>query len=100
MRAVQRERRDVDLEALAGLGDHLVAPGHETRSRRKRYAARILEALAGAEHRLLADHAFAPDLLPATRCIGDDPVSRAQLHRFLAGVGDHDGVGPEILALV
>ena len=51
------------------------------------------------EHRLLADHAFAADFLLAARGVGDDPVPRPQLHGLLAGIGDDDGVGPEILPL-
>src|SRR3974390_477456 len=52
--------------------------------------------LAGREHRLLADNAFALHLLLPARGIGDDPVPGPELHRLLAGVGDDDGIGPEI----
>ena len=54
----------------------------------------------GAKHRLLADHALAADFLLAAGGVGDDPVPGAQLHGLGAGVGDDDGVGPEILAAI
>src|SRR6266478_5587024 len=96
---VERECRHVDLESLAALAHHLVAAGHEAGGGRKRDAAGVFEALAGREHRLLADHAFAADFLLAAGGVGNDPVPRPQLHRLLAGVGDDDGGGPEILTL-
>src|SRR6266404_3450199 len=67
--AVERECRNVDLESLAAVAHHLVAAGHEAGGGRKRHAAGVFEALAG------------------------------RVHRLLAGVGDDDGVGPEILTL-
>src|SRR5665213_3795301 len=97
---VERKRRYVDFEPLAALAHHLVAAGHESRRGRQRHAAGIFEVLAWLEHRLLADHAFAADFLLATRGVGDDPVSRPQLNRLLAGIGDDDGVGPEELTPV
>ncbi len=46
---------------------------------------------------MFADLAFAADVRFAAWGIGDDLVSGAQLHGLLAGIDDHDGVGPEIL---
>src|SRR5438552_4436806 len=100
IRAVQRECRHVDLEPLAAFADHLVAPGHEARRGRQWHAAGVFEALARREHGLLADHAFAADFLLASGGAGDDPVPGAELYGLGAGIGDDDGVGPEILALV
>ncbi|MDA8203925.1 MAG: helix-turn-helix domain-containing protein, partial [Chloroflexi bacterium] len=51
------------------------------------------EGLARGEQRLLADHAQATHLLLALGAIGDHPVTADDLRRFLAGVGDADGVG-------
>src|SRR5262245_368294 len=62
---VEREGGNVDVELLAGGGDHAVGSGHETGRRRQRHAAGVLEVLAGLEHRLLADHARAAHLLQA-----------------------------------
>src|SRR3984893_15936709 len=92
-------QRPLDLEPLAALAHHLVAAGHEARRGRKRHAAGIFEALARREHGLLADHAFAADFLLAARAVDNDPVPRPQLYRLIAGVGDDDGVGPEILTV-
>src|SRR5580698_613385 len=100
LRAVEREGRHVDLEFLATLGYHLVAAGHEARRGRQRNAAGIFEALAGGEHRLFADHPLAADFLLAAGGIRNDPVPRAQLHGLVAGIGDGNGVGPEILPVL
>src|SRR5262249_39497011 len=95
-RAIERKGRHVDLEALAAFAHHLIAPGHEARRGRQRHARGIFKTFAGCEHRLLADHAFALHLLLPPRGVGDDPVPGAELHRLVAGVGDDDGIGPEI----
>src|SRR3984885_7560562 len=100
LRAVEREGRHVDLEFLATLGYHLVAAGHEARRGRQRNAAGIFEALAGGEHRLFADYPLAADFLLAAGGIRNDPVPRAQLHGLVAGIGDGNGVGPEILPVL
>ena len=46
---------------------HAVAAGHEAGRRRQRHAAGVFERLARLEHRLLADHARALDLLQPAR---------------------------------
>src|SRR3984893_13556047 len=94
--AVEREGRHIDLEFLAALALHLRAAGHEARRGRQRNARGIFEAFAGGEHRLLADHPLAADFLLAAGGIGNDPVPRAQLYGLGAGIGDDNGVGPEI----
>ena len=72
--AVERERRHLDVEMLAGLADHAVAADHEARRRLQRHAAGIFELLAGLEHRLLADDAGAAHLLAAAVGVGDAPM--------------------------
>ena len=72
--AVERKGRHVDLEVFAGFADHLIAAGHNTRRGRKQDAGGIFETLAGREHRLFADHAFALDVLPQAGGVDDDPV--------------------------
>src|SRR5438045_1325807 len=97
--AVERKGRHVDLEPLAAFTDHLIASAHEARRGRKRHARGIFEALARREHGLFADHALTAHFLLAARSIGDDPVPRLQLHGLIAGIGDHNGVGPEIAGM-
>src|SRR3954454_23696899 len=97
VRAVERKRRHVDFEPLALRAFHLVTAGHEAGCGLKRDAAGVFEPLAGSEHRLLTDHAFAADFLPVSGAVGDDPVPRPELHGLLAGVGDDYRVGPEKL---
>src|SRR2546429_2743306 len=65
LRQVEREGGDVNVERLARFGHHAVAAGHEARWRRQRHAAGVFEILARLEHRFLADHAVALDLLQA-----------------------------------
>ena len=60
-------------------------------------AARVLEALAGLQQRLLADHAEPPHFLDAVLAVGDDPVAADELRRHAAGVGDRDRVGEHVL---
>src|ERR1700737_145501 len=54
VRAIQRERRHVDLEPFAAFALHLVAAGHDAGGGRQRHARGVFEALTGGEHRLLA----------------------------------------------
>src|SRR5882672_1148402 len=61
----QREWRDRRFERKAVFGHHPVRAAHRADGRRNAGAARILETLAGLEHRLLADHALAFHLLHA-----------------------------------
>src|SRR5882724_11345787 len=98
--AVERKGRHVDLEVFAGFADHLIAAGHNTRRGRKQDAGGIFETLAGREHRLFADHAFALDVLPQAGGVDDDPVPRLQLHGLVAIIGDDNGIGPEIAGLL
>src|SRR5437588_8636682 len=97
VRAVERKRRHVDFEPLALRAFHLVTAHHEARRGLKRDTAGVFEPLAGSEHGLLSDDAFATDFLPVAGGVGDDPVPRPELHRLLAGVGNDYRVGPEKL---
>src|ERR1051326_4997199 len=99
-RAVEREGRDFDIEALALRRDHAVRAGHETRRGRERHPARVLERLSRLEHRLFADDAGPAHFLRSPHGIGDAPVTRLKLYRLRPAVDDLDGIGPEILALV
>src|SRR3954467_1637090 len=71
---VERKRRHLDLESISVFALHLVTAGHEAGCGLKRNAAGVFEALAGREHRLLSDHAFAAYFLPLAGRVGDDPV--------------------------
>src|SRR5947208_16534873 len=82
--AIKLKCRDLDFKPLAVFAFHFVASAHEPRWGLKRHAAGVFEPLAGREHRLFPDHAFAADLLPVAEGIGDDPMAAAQLHRVFA----------------
>src|SRR5262249_60700152 len=75
LREVEREGRDLDVERLAGFGDHSVAPDHEAGRRGQWNSARVLVILARLQHRLLADHPRAAHLLQAAIGVGDAPVA-------------------------
>src|SRR5207302_3873887 len=94
MGAVEREGGDADREAVAAPRFHLVRPDHNAGRCRQRGAAGVFEALAGSEHRLLADDTIAAHLLYLAAAVGDPPMPVTQLDGFLAAVLDADMVGP------
>src|SRR5262249_15834230 len=100
LRGIEREGRDLDVEPLAGGGHHAVAAGHEAGRRRQRNPAGVFEVFPRLEPRLLGDHAGAAHLLQAALRVGDLPVARLELDRLAPEVGQHDGVGPEEIAVL
>ena len=68
--------------------------------RREAGPARVLEALAGLEHRLVADDREAAHFVDVAVRVGDDPVARDQLAGDVAAVADRDRVGERVLARV
>ena len=62
------ERRDLGVEAVAALRDHLVGALHDPERRRQRTAGRVLERFAGLQRRLLADDARVRGPLRRGRC--------------------------------
>src|SRR5215472_13789456 len=98
--AVERERRNLDVEPLAARRHHAVGPDHEARGRRQRHAAGVLVGRARLEHGLLADHTRAPHLLDAAERIGDAPVARLELDGLGPMIADLDRIGPEEIALL
>jgi len=97
---VEGKGGDGNIEALTRIGFHLIGADHDPRRRRQRGAACIFKAFAGLKDRLFADHAFAPHFLNISRRIGDPPIARQKLHRFVAVVLDLDMVGPDVMALI
>src|SRR5215472_16778855 len=97
---IERKRRNIDVESLAGRGHHAVGSGHETGRRGKRHAASIFEILTRLEHRLLAHHAGAAHLMKAALRIGDAPMPRLELDGLAAEIGERDGIGPEEIAVL
>ena len=98
-RAWRAGRRDRRVEVRAVVGDHLVAALHGAHRRFDHGAARVAEALARLQVRLLADHAVAAHFLHLAVGVGDDPVARQQPCRDLALVADRDGVGEDEAAV-
>ena len=88
-----------DVEMLAILGHHLIGAAHDAGGSVEFAARRILERLAGLQHRLRADNARAADLLRVPRRVGDDPVPAEQLHRVVTFVGDSHGVNEDPFVL-
>src|SRR5271166_301605 len=99
MRAVEREGRDADPEALAARRLHLIAADHDAGRGRQWGAACVFEALAWPENRLLADDTGAAHFLHMSVAVGDLPVAVAQLNRLLAPVLDANVVGPYVSVL-
>src|SRR5918912_1205708 len=82
----EREFRDVGVELLAVLGEHVIAAAHRADRRRQRAAARVAEALAGPQQGLVADDAVAADFLDLVFGVGDDPVPRDQMRAYSAAI--------------
>jgi hypothetical protein len=99
VRFLQRERRDFYLEMLAAARDHLIRPVHDALRGLETAPRRVLKRFARAEHRLLANHAFALDLFDVAGGVGDDPVTAEELHAFVPFVGDADRVNEAPLLL-
>src|SRR5207302_11244684 len=99
MGAVERERGNADREAVAASRFHLIRPHHDPRGCRQRRATGVFEALAGGEHRLLADDTIAAHLFYLSAAVGNSPMPVAQLDGFLAAVLDADMVGPDVMVL-
>src|SRR6516162_5325754 len=97
---IERKRRNIDVELFAGRGHHAVGSGHETGRGGKRHAAGILEILTRLEHRFLAHHAGAADLLQAALRVGDAPMPRLELDGLAAEIGKRDGISPEEIAVL
>src|SRR5262252_11209730 len=97
---IERKRRNIYVELLAGRGHHAVGSGHETGRRGERHAAGIFEILTRLEHWLLAHHAGAADLLQAALRVGDAPMPRLELDGLAAEIGKRDGISPEEIAVL
>lgn len=89
---LESERRDLDIEVLAALGDHRVRAPHEPTRGFQRATRRVGEGFAWRELRLFTDHVIAADLVRATIPVGDEPMTTNQLHGLIAFIGDADGV--------
>ena len=79
--------------------DHLVGAVHRADRRGQRTEARVLEGLARAEHRLLADHPGASHRLHVAVGVGDDPLAadragRSPRRRSRCGRGRRRSSGP------
>src|SRR5262249_2341667 len=100
LRGIERKRRNIDVELLASLGHHAVGSGHETGGRGERHPAGVFEILTRLEHRLLAHHAGAANLLQAALRIGNAPMPGLELDGLDAQIGERDGIGPEEIAVL
>src|SRR5450755_670179 len=80
------------------LGHAEKGAAHRSVRRGQARPAGVLEALAGLQHGLVADHGQAAHFLDVAVGIADDPVARDQLAGHVAAVLDRDRVGERILA--
>ena len=98
MRAVQGKGGDLDVEAFAVPGFHVIAARHDARRRRQRHVADVFKRIAGLKARLLADHTRTTYLVEFSTRVGYAPMAASQLHRFCAKIFDHDVIGPDKMA--
>ncbi len=97
---VKQEGGDRHVEALTVLGHAKVTAVHHAVGSAQPAAAGVAEAFARLQQGLVADHTQTLDFLGATSGVFDQPMARDQLGRDLAGIGDLDGVGKAVDALV
>src|SRR5688572_25328702 len=98
-RLAQLEALALRIEARAILANHLVRALHRSERSIERAPRRVLERLAGLEHRLLADHSGSAHLFHLAGAVADDPVARDQLAAAIALVVQPDRVQEEPLAV-
>lgn len=72
---------------------------HGPARRTQHAAARVLEAVARVQARLLPDDARTAHLFDVTVGVGDDPVAREQLREGLAHVRDAHRVGEDVVVV-
>jgi hypothetical protein len=97
VRAVQGERRYLDIKMFSALRFHLVGATHHSPRRVERRAACVFKALARLENRLLPDNTRSLDLSQLATSIRDHPVAAKQMDRFMTVIFDDHPVGPKIL---
>ena len=84
IRLAERERRDLHVEGIAFVRDHLIGAFHDAERRGQVAAGDVRKRFAGRQHWLLADDARAAHLFDAAGAVGDHPVTGQQLHRLRA----------------
>jgi ribulose-phosphate 3-epimerase len=93
----QAKFRDRCLESRAILGHAEIFAAHRAGGGRDHGPAGVFELLAGAEQRLIADHAETGHFLHGVLAIGDHPVAGNQLGGNRTRIADRDRVRERIL---
>ena len=93
---VEHKHRHVDIKLFAIHSDAKVAAVHGACGGAQARAAGVFKLFAGLQQGLVADHAQAFDFFVQAVCAVDVPGARNELGRYLARVGDLDGVGEHI----
>ena len=93
------EGGDPDVEALPGLGHHLIRALHDAEWRGQGAPRGVLERLARAQRGLLSHDPGAADLFDVPGAIGDDPVTRDELQGFEPFIQDRHRIEKEPLIL-
>jgi hypothetical protein len=94
IRAIQGERRYLNIKSLALLALHLVTSAHHPRRRVEGRTARICIALAGLEEWLLPNNTRPLDLGQFATCIRNHPMPASQLNCFPSLILDGHSIGP------
>jgi hypothetical protein len=100
IRAIQRERRYLNIKTLTALTLHLVGPAHHPRRRVERRATRIFKDLSRLEDRLLPDDTRSFNLGQFATRIRDHPMPAQKMHRFPSLILDDHSISPKILRTV
>ncbi len=94
------ETGDGGVKLVALVGTQGVGPLHGAYRGVEHRPAGVGKRLPGSYVRLFADHALTPHLLDFAVGIGNQPMAAQQPGRYVAIVGNADGVGKHIAALL
>lgn len=87
------ERRNLSVETLPIVGNHLIGAVHRANGSFQYGTARVAKTLAWIQVRLFADDAFASNLLNIAVRVRNDPVAGEQFGGNRASIVDRDCVG-------
>src|ERR1700722_2150020 len=97
IRAIERERRYLNIKTLTALTLHLLSSAHHPRRRVERRATRIFKTLSRLQNRLFPHNTWSFHLGQFAARIRDHPVAAQQMHRLPSLILDDHSISPKIL---
>jgi ribulose-phosphate 3-epimerase len=97
---IEHEGINIDFKAFTVFGHAKKAALHAARGGAQSATAGVFIRFAGSQQRLVAHNAQALDFFAMAQRVANDPMTRDQLRRHRASVGDGDGVGKAVQVLL